>query len=299
MSSSVELLLGLLDIGDAPGVSHEDFAGPHGAAVRAWQQQGFISVTPGAHPVSGCPHCGEGAPYHLEDRVLCNRCRSTIDPPWNQLWPFDREAFFRWLASALGLRGEVRLIEVALWQLGTRGTGADQCEVFYRRCGPLSPREHTRLHAYRSALVLFGQTPSPSSDGFRGDTLSLLDVLEGTELLSVRDLGELRGSRGRVRFDAQSGALWCGETWLGEVPVGSKECAFLERLAADLDAFVPYADLKRAVLRQTGSVDSTEEATFCQKLKNRIKRNHIPEIDRLLVTTNKGDGYRLRAHGEP
>lgn len=129
--------------------------------------------------------------------------------------------------------------------------------------------------------------------------LSLLDVLEGTETLSVRDLGDILRPQGRVRFDTQSGALWLGEVWLGEVRVGSKECAFLERLAADLDTFVPYADLKRAVLRLTGSIDSTEEATFCQKLKNRIKRNYIPVIDRLLVTTNKGDGYRLRAHGEP
>ena len=97
MTSSVELLLGLLDHGDTPGVSHEDFLGPHRAAVRAWQREGFISVTPGAHPVPGCPHCGEGTPYHIENRVLCNWCRSTIDPQWNQLWSFDREAFFQWL----------------------------------------------------------------------------------------------------------------------------------------------------------------------------------------------------------
>ena len=298
MSSNIELLLGLLDHGDAPGVSHEDFLGPHGAALRAWQREGFLRAIPGANPVPGCPHCDEGTPYQIAERFLCNRCRSTIDLGWLQFWPFDRGAFFGWLASALRLRGEVRPIDSMLWQLGTRGSGCDHCEVFYRRWGSLSPREQARLHAYRSALVLFGQTPLPS-DGFRGDALSLLDVLEGTETLQVRDLGEFLHPHGRVRFDPRSGALCLGETWLGEVPVGSKECAFLARLAADLDAFVPYADLKRAVLRQTGSIDATEEATFCQKLKNRIKRSHIPEIDRLLVTTNKGDGYRLRAHGEP
>lgn len=298
MSSSVELLLGLLD-GDAPGVSHEDFTGSHGAAVRAWQRKGFLSTTPGENPVPGCPHCGEGTPYQMDDRVLCNRCRSTIDPRWLQLWPFDRAAFLRWLASALRLRGEVRPIDAVLWQLGTRGTGGDQCEVFYRRCGHQSPREQSRLHAYRSALVLFGQAPPPLADGFRGDALSLLEVLEGTVTPSARDLGELFRPRGRVRFDAHTGALWLGDAWLGEVPLGSKEYCFLERLAADQDCFVPYADLKRAVLRQSGSRDETEGATFCQKLKNRIKRQFVSRIDAVLVTTNKGDGYRLRAHGEP
>jgi hypothetical protein len=57
---------------------------------------------------------------------------------------------------------------------------------------------------------------------------------------------------------------------------------------------VPYADLKHEVLRRSGSADTTEEATFCQKLKSRLKKG-LPAIDRLVVTTNKGDGYRLRA----
>ena len=45
-------------------------------------------------------------------------------------------------------------------------------------------------------------------------------------------------------------------------------------------------------------MDETEEATFCQKLKSRIKTRHIPQFDRVIVTTNKGDGYRLRENGE-
>src|SRR6266542_510426 len=100
MCRSVELLLGLLDHGDAPGISHEDLSGAHGEAIRAWQREGFLSTTPGANPVPGCPHCDEGAPHSIDARVLCNRCRSTIDPQWNHLWPFEREAFFRWLSSA-------------------------------------------------------------------------------------------------------------------------------------------------------------------------------------------------------
>src|SRR5207244_12946799 len=103
---------------------------------------------------------------------------------------------------------------------------------------------------------------------------------------------------GDVRLDARSGALRVGAAWLGEVPLGSKEFFFLDCLARHLDSFVPYADLKRAVLSQTGSRDATEEATFCQGLKSRIKKKWIPQIDRLIATTNKGEGYRLRAFAE-
>jgi hypothetical protein len=67
-------------------------------------------------------------------------------------------------------------------------------------------------------------------------------------------------------------------------------------LAADPDQFVSYHDLKRDVLSHSGSTDTTDEATFCQKLKSRIKAKWVPRIDDLLATTNKGDGYRLRGH---
>ena len=106
---------------------------------------------------------------------------------------------------------------------------------------------------------------------------------------------DLLRQRGNVRFDARSGALWAGDGWLGEVPIGSKEHAFLDCLANRIDRFVPYADIKAHVLRASGSADTTEEATFCQGLKSRIKKKWIPEIDRLVLTTNKGDGYRLRS----
>lgn len=99
-------------------------------------------------------------------------------------------------------------------------------------------------------------------------------------------------------MDLDSLPITTGETWLGEVPVGTKEYHFVARLAADLDHFVPYADLKRDVLRLAGSRDETEEVTFCQKLKSRVKARYVPRIDGLIVTTNKADGYRLRAEGE-
>ena len=57
--------------------------------------------------------------------------------------------------------------------------------------------------------------------------------------------------------------------------------------------------LKHAVLQTSGSTDETEEATFCQGLKSRIKKKWIARIDDFIATTNKGDGYRLRARVEP
>jgi hypothetical protein len=82
---------------------------------------------------------------------------------------------------------------------------------------------------------------------------------------------------------------------LGEVPRHSREFFFLACLAGQLDAFVSYSDIKRYVQQHAESSETTEEATFCQRLKHRTKR-WVPTIDELLVTTNKGDGYRLRSH---
>ena len=49
-------------------------------------------------------------------------------------------------------------------------------------------------------------------------------------------------------------------------------------------------DLKRVVMRRSGSADGTEEATFCQWLNRRQKNHGIATIDQVLVTTNKRTG---------
>jgi len=105
--------------------------------------------------------------------------------------------------------------------------------------------------------------------------------------------------RDDVRFDPDTGTLWAGDTSLGEVPLGSKEYVFLRCLSTHLDRYVAYADLKREVLRRSGSVDTRDEASFCHRLKNRIKMRFILRIDQFLVTTNKADGYRLVGRGGP
>ena len=165
-------------------------------------------------------------------------------------------------------------------------------ECFFRRSGELSSHGTSRLLAYRNTLLVYPLTPMGAGSS---RTLSLLEAVQWENgSLRVAGLGTLLRPRGKVRFDAQCGALWVGDVCLGEVPIGSKEFFFLCRLADDLDRFVPYTDLKHYVLQESGSSDSTDDATFCQLLKSRTKRKWMPKIDAVLATTNKADGYRLR-----
>jgi hypothetical protein len=295
MLGSLEILVGLLDHNEAPRVAAEDFDGEHGPALRAWQDLGFLSREPGVNPAAGCPHCGEGVPYRLGDLFRCSKCVSVVDPRHFQLWEFSPVAFLRWLAGKWRLKGKVRRIEDRLWQLGTREATDGALECFYRKPGFLSSTEAIRLGAYQRSIVLHGLSLPQETGRETGRRFCILEILQWDGCLRVADLDTFlfTGQR-RVRFDADSGALWIGDRCLGEVPLHSKEYFFLDCLAESIDRFVAYADLKRFVLRRSGSLDSRDEATFCHRLKSRIKKQWIPEIDRLLATTNKGDGYRLR-----
>jgi hypothetical protein len=297
MSDGLPFLLRLLDR-DGAYVTAEDFDGTGGPLLRSAQAAGFLAREPCVNPVPSCPHCGDGVPYRLGGRHVCNRCRGVVDERHLAAWPLDLEAFCRWLAGGMGLRGEARPLDGQLWQLGSLLTDGSSVECFYRPGGRPSVAGQTRLAAYRNVLVLHGLSPPAESDRRRHRCLSLLMVLQFEGTLTVADPHSLLRARGNVRFDAHSGTLWVGDVWLGEVPVGSKEFHFLDGLARHLDAFVPYTDLKHFVLGQAGSRDETEEATFCQNLKSRIKKKWVPQIDRLLATTNKGDGYRLRGYAE-
>lgn len=296
--NSLAFLLGLLEHSFPAHVAWEDFEGEHGAALRLWQRQGFLAKEPGQHPVPSCPHCCEGVPYALGDRSICNNCGSTVDPRHLLQWRFDLEAFLAWLAHSLRLQGGVQPIDDTLWQLGSLAGQDYRYECFFHRHGTLSERGRQRLLAYRQALLM-RPLPGPSVEGFAGPRFSLLELLRQDQQRStiVHPLHLLHRG-GTVRFAEQSGELWAGEHFLGEVPVSSKEYHFLACLARQQNRFVPYADLKAYVLRQAGSTDATEEATFCHKLKGRIKARWIPKIDLVLATTNKGDGYRLRKSAE-
>jgi hypothetical protein len=297
MSSGLPSLLRLLSR-DGAYVTAEDFDGAAGPLLRGALGAGFLGREPGVNPVPGCPHCGEGVPYRLGDRYLCNRCRGAVDGRHLLAWPLDRGAFCRWLAAALRLRGDILCLDGRLWQLGNLVTDGGPVECFYLPGGEPTDFGQARLLAYRDVLLLYGLSTPPKDEWRRVRCVSLLELLRFDGVLTVADPYSLLRARDNVRFVAGSGALWVGEAWLGEVPVGSKEFFFLDCLARHLDSFVPYADLKHFVLRQSGSRDGTEEATFCQNLKSRIKKKWVPRIGRLLATTNKGDGYRLRGFAE-
>jgi hypothetical protein len=294
MSAGVELLLRLLDQDGVPLATPEDFEGALGQALRAARSLGLFGASPGVNPVPSCPLCGEGVPYRVGGRTVCNACRGVVEPADLAAWELDREAFLKWLAAGLKLNGPVRRVDDRLWQLGTLAAATGPRECFYRRDGPVSDSGSARLDAYRDVLVFHG-TGRPARTGTGSwPAVSLLAILDATDGLAVRDTGPLPRAGWAVRFDAHSGVLWAGDERLGEVPVGGREYHFLVCLAARLDHFVAYADIKRDVLRATGSTDATEEATFCQGLKSRIKKKYVPGIDRVVATTNKADGYRLR-----
>jgi hypothetical protein len=292
---SAEFLIGLLDQGEQPGVSAEDLDGPHADIIRAWQDLGFVAREPGMNPVPSCPHCGEGVPYPVGGRYLCHACRSAVDPRHLLLWPLRREALHAAVAGHLGLRDRVERVDDCLWQLGEGEDGGEAVACFYRGTGVPSERGQRRLAAYRRLLVLHGPvTVRDAPEPGRWVPLALLFTPDGR--LAPVTLAALVEPRGVVRFESHSGALWAGDALLGELPVGSRESHLLACLAEQLDHFVPYSDLKREVLRRSGSTDSADEATFCHTLKRRIKKKYVADIDRLVVTTNKADGYRLRGY---
>jgi len=213
------------------------------------------------------------------------------------LWPLQVEKLLRWLARELRLLGGVRPVDEELWQLGTWESQGMICECFFLRRSPLSEAGQRKLAAFRNVVVLYGLTRPKKTESIPVTYVSLLEILRPGKELAVIDPEQLLRTRGHVRFDPESGAVAVDGTWLGEVPIGSKEFFLLLCLSRHQDRFVAYADLKHFVLQHTGSKDGTEEATFCHRLKNRIKKDGwVPTIDRLISTTNKGDGYRLRGY---
>jgi hypothetical protein len=299
MRPSLQFILGLLDRSAPAVVAWEDFEGEHGAALRLWQQLGVLTKEPEWNRVQSCPHCHEGIPLQLPGHYICDSCLSAVDRQQLLLWRFDLPALLAWLARGLSLDGGVRLVEEPLWQLGSFSWERSLYECFFLRGRAVSEPGRARLLAYRNAVLLRPLPRESGIEGFHGPCVSLLELLrQSADSLTVGDLPGLLRTGGAVRFDAASGALWAGDVWLGEVPVASKEYHLLACLVQQLDRYVPYADLKHAVLHATGSTDTTEEATFCQKLKSRIKKA-VPRIDAVIATTNKGDGYRLRGRMVP
>ncbi|HYH66805.1 MAG TPA: hypothetical protein VD866_19080 [Urbifossiella sp.] len=296
MRRSVEALLGLLSGTRPVHVAQEDFDGPHGPLLRQWQAVGFVDPVPSAHPVPGCPYCGEGEPYRVGTRLLCAACRGEVAEHELHAWPVRPEAFLADLTTRLGLRGGLQAVDTHLWQLGTATVRGEAVECFYCPADPLTDPARRRLASYRCVLVLSGPLVVPPAGG-QERWVPLVELFDADGAFRTPDLAALILGQATVRFDCETGALFVGGSQAGEVPLWSREYYFLACLAEQLDRYVQYADLKRDVLRHTGGAAGAEEATFCQKLKSRIKEKYVPSIDRLVVTSNKADGYRMRAEG--
>ena len=171
-------------------------------------------------------------------------------------------------------------------------------ECFYLRGEDLPAAGLHRLLVFRSALVLHGQPVRPFLPGFTGQVLSLI----GRAPVRGRSGSRSRRSPRCCPGAGRCGSIPCPATstparlFLGRVPPGTREHALLVCLAAQPGRPVAYSDLKRFVCVLSRSTDTTEEATFCYKLRSRIKRVHgVEAIDRLIETDRAVGGYRLRA----
>jgi hypothetical protein len=229
--------------------------------------------------------------------VLCAACHSDLDAREVLAWPVHPEAFLADLATRLGVRGGVRVVDDHLIQLGTTTVRGEAIECFVCPAGLLSDAGSRRLSSFRRVLVLSGPTAAPPAEG-HGRWLPLVELYDADGAYRAPDLAALIQGQAAVRFDRGTGSLFVGGNRVGEVPLWGREYFFLSCLAEQIDRYVPYEDLKRDVLNRTGGTGGADEATFSQKLKSRIKEKYVPGIDRLIVTSNKAAGYRLRAEVE-
>ena len=299
MRRALEFVLGRLHERYPAQVARDDFDGPSGECLRLFQRLGFLATEPGMNPVPSCPECFEGTPYVIDSTYFCPVCFQEVDVTELQLWTFQLEPFLAWLAASWGLRGGVEPISPELWRLGTLEGSKEAIECFYARGRALPEPAARRLAAFRSTLLVHGGDVAPRIEGWDGRAVLLTDVLEASQtgLVTLPLVSPQQG--GPVRFEEESGRLWAGEVPLGRVPPGTREFHFLRVLAGRIGSVVPYADLKHAVSRASGSTDETEEATFCQKLKSRIKLTYrVTALDRVIRPDPRAGGYVLLADVE-
>lgn len=294
---AAEFLLRLLDHHPPALVDFDDLHGRFAALLAACQAAGFLPAAAALHPDPTCEHCGEGLPHGEQGPRVCAGCFSVVGPGRLRCRVLSLPAFLAWLSGQLGLRGEARPVDAGLWQLGTHDDDGRACECFYSLGGPLTEAGRQRLLAYRNAAVLYALRRPSDVERLHASLFSLLGLVSAGETLRVRN--PLAGrSVGAVRFDPETGGLSVGGSCCGVLPPGSREHALLAALAARQGEFVAYADLKRDILAACGGGSERDEASFCHRLKNRIKQRHVTRIGALVVASSRGDGYRLATRGE-
>jgi len=297
MHPSLDFLFRLLDGSYPAVVSAEELDGPHEKALYVCQRMGFLATEPSMNAVPSCPACVAGTPYRQGDRYICNRCRSPVDVRQLQLWRFDLPSLLRWFSGEQHLQGDIERIDDGLWRLGTLDAGGGIRECFYVRGAGCSDRARERLAAFQRVVLLHGKREPPRIEAVPARSLLFADTVTiRGERLDARPLPAFfeRQRTAAVRFHPATGQLSLGDALLGRIAAGTREFAFLERLSDAQGEVIAYGELKRAVCRATGSIDSRDEATFCHRLKSRLKKNHgITAIDRLIEADRAQGGYRL------
>jgi hypothetical protein len=153
-------------------------------------------------------------------------------------------------------------------------------------------RPTTPLEVPWAARSLLGEPKFQRRDGREAFERVLLPPLLQKPVPRLNDA--VRGLRGTERLDRD------GQVVDRDGPLGTDQKLFGPRSGGLIHL---VGDIRRPLAalvakRDTGCTDDTEEATFCQGLKSRIKKKWVLSIDRIITTTNKGDRHRLRGYAE-
>jgi hypothetical protein len=289
MAVDVDYLLAHLEAKAVAWLPTSVLVGPKADTWEAVRATGLFPDEPSWHPQPVCPFCLEGVPFASGERFVCSTCLRSIDRHHLLAYSFSRERFVQWCARTWKIPGTCVALGDSLWQLGPHELGI----VLVRWPGQLNDAESRRLSALKQAIVLVPRDPPVEVERAGHPHRSLLDLLRPTSPLTLHPLQRSIGPT-QFEFDPTTGSLRIAEKLLGTVPVFSREAYLLDVLIQSTERFVPYDELKLRVLQHTGGTDERDDATFCHRLKHRLKQA-IPDIDRWLITSGKGLGYRMHA----
>ncbi len=294
MHPGLEFVLGRIDRLGQAAFAQADLEGEHAPLLRHLRAVGLLGPRPIPHPTPGCPFCHEGVPYRLGSRLVCDACGSVVAEGHLLLWPLNLRAFLTWFAAEQHLGGAVVRIEDALWQLGSLAVAPHPRLCFFLRGQSPSDIGLRRVSACEQPIVLHGPLDPLTLPGFTGKALSLLEVLRYDGTLSVVPLTAFLRRGGPIRFTV-SGTLTAGDEVLGHLPPGTREYWLVDCLYRRSGRVIPFAEIRHHVrAHQPASRDTTDAASFCQKLRHRLKTVHgVVAVERVIVSGKRSGGYLL------
>ncbi len=291
MLNSLLFLLECFDYQSHPRLTTSEWL-EHRELLGFAQSQNWLSQKSKTEIGDLCRFCEEGVLAIVGDRVICPKCFTYFKKQELFNWELSRQTFLEWVSLGLGFQATYQRIGDQLLLIGNRPIATGVEWLYYQIGTRLDLTETKRLNASQSSWVLWGTQAPEGLPHIR--SIALWDQFyfdQGT--LKLRSLGSDRVGTS-VRFDLQTGELWIGQDRVGEVSFASREYYFLKTLWESQDRFVSYHELKQKVTEATGTTDERDSATYCQRLKHLTKAK-IPQIDLILVTSGKGQGYRFRS----